>query len=461
MRLEFVTQSSRNSGDFSANTERLVNLYPEPIPEGGAARFVLRSVLGYVPWANLTGVFTRALHVMQDRDTVTGAIKERLFATVGGKLWELLSSGAVIELVTISDCPETTLSSNNGLVTLVCDGRYFVWDGTALTEPTAGAFSDMGACEYLGGYTIITERNGRRFQWSALADAETLPGLNFASAEALDDPIVRPVAINGNLWIFKRRSTEIWGLTGQASENAFSRLGAGVIERGVLGHNLIAKAPNAGFFVGDDGIVYITNGADLQPISRTPVERAIREELPTHCAYYEDEGHKFCVVRFDKRPAWVCDLSTGLWHERASSGGAWTATHMERAFGSWRAGGIEGRIVTLARTNSDNGEPLVREATSRTLAAPGGRFVVDAVEFSGRVGRSDIGRESRLAVQFSRDGGNTWGTERLQSMGDLGEYDKRMVFRSVGQCRRMTARVRISDPADLQLWSAANLTVRA
>jgi hypothetical protein len=262
------------------------------------------------------------------------------------------------------------------------------------------------------------------------------------------------------LWLFKRRSIEIWGLTGQASENAFARLGGGVIERGLLGHNLIAKAPNAGFFVGDDGICYITNGADIAPVSRTPIERAIAEETPTNCFYYEDEGHKFCVVRFARRPSWVYDLSTGMWHERATLLGAWSAMVTARAFGAWRAGGEDGRVVTLARTNADNGDPLIREATSRTLEAGGGRFIVRGVEFLGRVGRSDIGRDARMVVQFSRDGGNTWGAERERSMGDLGEYATRMVFRNVGQQRRLTARIRVSDPADLQVWSAANVAVQ-
>jgi hypothetical protein len=453
MRLEFVTQSSRNDADWSANTERLVNLYPEPMPEGGAARYTLRSVLGSEDWAQLPGVFLRDMAVVPTNGT------ERLYASMAGRLWDISPAGLVAELGVVSDCPETTLAGNNGVVCVVCGGTYRIWDGTTLSFPAAGAFSDFGAVEFLGGYTILTERNGRKFQWSALADASTLPGLNFATAEARDDALVRPVAVNGNLWLFKKHSTEIWALTGLAGENAFTRLGGGVHERGLLGVRLVAKAPNAAFFVGDDGVCYITNGAELAPVSRTPVETAIKDETPTHCFYYEDEGHKFCVVRFRNRPAWVYDLSTGLWHERASLENGWKAVAGANVYGAWRTGGDDGRIVRLARNNRDNGDPLIREATSQTLDLQGGRFRVPAVEFMGRVGRTDIGRDAQMMVQFSRDGGNTWGAHRWRSMGDLGEYDKRLVFRSVGQARRLTARIRITDPTDLRLWSAANVAV--
>lgn len=459
MQLEFCTQSSRNDGDFSANTERLVNFYPEPIPEGGRARFVLRSVLGSEEWAQLPGVFIRALGVVFDRDE-DGAMIERLFSVIGGDLFEVASNGTLANLGAVGDSVDTTLTGNNGDVLVVCEGKYYLWNGSTLTEPTAGAFSDFGAVEFLGGYTILTERNGRRFQWSALGDATDLPGLNFASAEGRDDALLRPVAINGNLWLFKARSTEIWGLTGQASENAFARLGGGVRERGLLGFNLIAKTPDSAFFVGDDGICYITDGAQFAPVSRTPVEAAIEQETPTDCLYYEDEGHKFCVVRFRNRPAWVYDLSTGLWHERGDGiDGSWSTTSAVYAYGQWRAGRADGRISAMLRNNQDVDGPLIRVATSRTLQNMGGRFRVPAIEFMGKVGRSDIGRDASMIVQFSRDGGNTWGNERIRSLGDLGEYDKRMVFRQVGQARNLAARIRITDPADLRLWSAANVAV--
>jgi hypothetical protein len=458
MQLDFVTQSSRNAEDVGANSERLVNFYPEPIPEGGRARTVLRSVLGTSEWAALPGVLIRALAVVSERDD--GAMVERLFAVQGGKLWQVTQEAGLSGLGDVPDDENTGVAGNNGAVTLVAGGEYHLWDGDTLSQPAPGAFTDFGGVEFLGGYTILTERSGRRFQWSALADPDDLPGLNFAAAEARDDAILRPVSISGNLWLFKERSIEIWSLTGLAAENAFSRIPGAVRERGLLGYNLITKTPDSAFFVGNDGVCYIAHGTDLAPVSRTPVESAIEAETPTDCFYYEDEGHKFCAVRFRRRPAWVYDLSTGMWHERASGDArAWSATQAVFAYGAYRTGRADGQIATLVRNNRDVTGALIREATSRTLSNEGGRFRVPAVEFLGRVGRSDIGRDAQIMVQFSRDGGETWGAEQWRSLGDLGQFDRRIVFRSLGQARMMTARLRVSDPTDFRLWSSANVAV--
>ena len=456
MLLEFVAQSSQSEVLGPANTERLVNLFPEPVPEGGRARFLLRPVLAMQQWRALSGIFVRALEAVNDTDG-SGNVTEALFAVSGGQLHEV--SDPPQALGAVVDDPQTTIAGHDGAVTVVAGGRYYLWDGATLTEPTPGAFSDFGSVEFLGGYTILTERGGRRFQWSALGDPDDLPGLNFATAESRDDALLRAVAVNGNLWLFKTGSIEIWARTGEASEEAFSLLPGGVIETGLLGFGLIAKVPGGAFFVGSDGVCYLTAGAQLQPVSRTPVEYAIAAEAPTHCFYYEHEGHKFCVVRFRNRPAWVLDIATGMWHERASGEGAWLATSAVRYAGAWRVGLDGGRVDTLVRAGSDADGPLVRQAVSRTLFLTGERFRVSRVELFGRIGRSDLGRPAQLMVQFSRDGGETWGFEQWRSMGDLGAYEARMVLRALGQCRSLTARLRVTDPADLSLWSAAAVEV--
>lgn len=447
--LEFVSQSTRDSDNISASTERLVNLYPEPLPDGARARFSLKSVLGTEAWAETPGVFVRALKVVGSDGQTFGAI--------GGSLYEFSSDGSHFVRGSITDDAKTSIAGNNGDVTVAAAGSYYVWDGTTLSTPTAGAFSSFGSVEFIGNYTVLTELNGRRFQWSDLADASTLPGLNFATAESTDDALLRAVAINGNLWLFKESSIEIWALTGQSGANAFARLGGGTLDTGLADYGLITKFPGGAFFVGNDGIAYITSGAQLQPVSIVSVETALEDGTPTNCFYYEDEGHKFCVIRFSDRPAWVYDIVTGLWHERASGSSAWDATASVKAFGSWRVGQSGGNIGRLVRNNADIGQAIIRQATSRTLYIEGRRFRVPMVEFLGRVGKSNLGRDAEVMVEFSRDGGQTWGNEIWRSMGSQGEYEARMVLRNVGQARNLSARLTLSDEADLTLYSRANV----
>lgn len=448
MRLEFVSQSARNDGFKAANTGRLVNLYPEPLPAGGLAQFQLRSVLGMADWSSLGGVFFR------DIQEVNGSG----YAALNGSLYKLEAAGGGNVLAAIPDAANTQISSHDGKVTVSAGGRYFVWDGTAISEPTAGPFSAIGGHDYIGGYTILTEQGGQRFEWSALLDPTSLPGLNYSYADAKDGAIIRPLAVNGVVMLMKAGSIEVWSPSGLASENAFARLGGAVHEIGLKAFDLAAKTPNGAFFIGSDDVVYATDGMALSPLSTPSVQQAISAVSPTNCFFYDDEGHKFAVVRFSDRPAWVYDFATGLWHERASgAGSAWVAERSAFIFGSWRVAGHGGLVLTLGRTNEDHDGALVRSAVTLPGDGDGARFRVAEAEIFGKVGLSDIGRDAKLILRVSRDGGATFPLEREISMGGLGDFHHRMVSRQLGQFRRAVMEIVVTDPADLTILSRMNL----
>lgn len=452
--LEFVSKSARDSDFIAATTERLVNLYAEPLPIGSVADFQLKSVLGSMAFSQVDGAFVRAL-----AQVPAANLSERLFSLADGRLTQIASDGSLTDRGAVADDVASSISGNNGDVLAVAGGNYYRWDGTTLDQPTAGAFSSFGSVDFVGGYTMLTEKDGRRFQWSALADSDTLPGLNFATAEGRNDAIIRGLAINNNYWIFKTTSIEIWALTGQASENAFSQLPGTMIETGLRSFGLVTKIPSGAFFIGNDGKAYLASGAQIAPLANSGMETALSQGQPTNCYYYEDEGHGFCVIRFADRPAWVFDLSTNIWHERATGIGAWRATQAVKAYGSWTVGSNGGLIEKLTRNNVDGADPLIRRAVSRVLYIEGNRFRIPKIEFLGRVGRSSLGRPASLVMRVSRDGGLTFGPERVASMGAVGQYEARMVFRSLGQARRLVAEVTISDPADLTLLSSAVVEV--
>lgn len=444
--VEFVGQSAKDSDNGQAATSRLINLYREPVKLGDKTQYTLKSVLGQAEFANLNAVFTRAL----------ADVKGTVYAVAGGALYQISMGGAATWLGAVADDEETTISGNTGKVTVCAGGRYYVWDGTALTEPSAGAFSDFGAVEYIGNYTILTERGGRKVQWSALADATTLGGTDFATTEARDDNNLRAMALARNLWIFKEKSIEVWYITGQAGAGAFAPTGR-VIDTGLLAFNLAVKFRAGAFLIGDDGIAYLTDGEGLRPVSTTAVETAIKEETPRACFYYEDEGHKFCVVRFRNRPAWCLDVSTGEWHERAEGAdhGPWTAVATVNSYGKWLCGTDLGNVYEMLRNNTDVGYALRRTAVSRTLSVEQDTFILDLLEFTGRMGRSDLGRPAECWIRVSRDNGLTWGTNKRRSLGDLGDYRQRVTFRNLGQFRQATVEFNMADPADIPMNATA------
>jgi len=209
------------------------------------------------------------------------------------------------------------------------------------------------------------------------------------------------------------------------------------------------------FFVSSDGKVYVALGEEVIPVS-TP---AVHDALPgaTHCFAYEDNGHEFCVVRIAGRPAWVFDITTRAWHERASGDGAWAATCAAQAYGRWVVGTDLGQIARLGGTR-DFGGPLARVARTFDFDNAARSRVAEVV-FRGKVGLSDLGRDGVALVRFTRDGGVTWGDPVPVSMGAIGQYDRRMRVGSLGRPRRIAAEIRVTDDADLRLLSSADVGI--
>ena len=109
----------------------------------------------------------------------------------------------------------------------------------------------------------------------------------------------------------------------------------------------------------------------------------------------------------------------------------------------------------MQRTDVDGTVPLVREATSRTLYVDGGRTIVRELEFFARNGFSDAMAE----ISLSRDGGNTWGPWKAKQFGSVGDYDRRIIYRNLGQARRMNIRLRWTKSANITISSQARVTI--
>ncbi len=438
-------QSSRDADNITASTARLVNCYRQPVGN----RVVIKAVPGMVSFSTLAGVPGRRL----------GTVNSMLFAVAGGNLYEITSGGSSVNLGAISDDADTFIDGYETNVLIVAGGNYYVYDGTTLSAVTGGALATVRGLAFVGGYAVLTGDDGR-FEWATLQDPSTRNALHVATAEALDDGIVQPMELHGDLYLFGSESIEVWQTTGAAGSGAFSRLAGGVVNRGIKARGLAAKFGAGIVFVGDDDIVYLLAGASEQPISTAPVSTAIAAETPTDVHYYEAEGQKFCAVRFASRPSWVYDIATGEWHERAEGNNltAWQAVTTAKAYGSWFTLGSNGIVAKLDQVNQDFGATMIRRATTNTFEADR-KFNVDLIELRGRKGFSELGRDAKVMMKLSRDGGATWTTAKERSFGDTGDFLIKARWRAQGQAEQLTMQFDISEPAELPIFSDMRLEV--
>lgn len=479
--LPFIGRTREDADNPQNDPARLVNYYREP--SGGRGQYALKAVLGMVAYATTDNVFCRAM----------AEIKGLLYAVVGGTFMRVEEDGTVTTLGTVTDSAETTISSNYDSVTIAAGGTYYVWDGTTLSQPTGGQFDSIGSVTFLGQRTVMSEKDGRRVQWSALLDPADISGSDtgFATAESQDDNCVRVAAVSDVLWIMKQKSIERWGVS--TGGDVFTPIVGADLDVGLMDYRLMCRFPNGIFWVGSDGVAYICGaGGQAQPVSSPFVETEIKFGTPTGCFFYEDEGHKFCAIRFENGPAWVCDISTGEWHERSEGANyqPWSAKASAYCYGEWIVGTDSGVFASLNRQGTDLGQPLVCEATSSVLEVDRELFIVALLELFPQVGRSSLGRtdllglntgygqlladgegnlvdiggmmEPRpayLTVEVSRDNGETWGDPVQLSMGDQGEYWQRVKMNALGQFRSICVRVTFSEPDDAPIEARANLKI--
>lgn len=489
MRLVLASQSSADPHNLAPTAERLVNCYAVPAPEGSIAPMVIRSVPSTRRGVTLPGPFLR------DMARIDGT----LYAISAGGLHRINENGTSVYLAALPDDPNAVIVGHRSTVTITAAGSYFVWNGSTLTQPAGGPLTDIGSVTFLDQFTLLGERNGARVEWTSPGLPQTRNGLYFATAEARDDKIVRIMASGPYVMIMKQHSAEMWAASsdGGALSGAFIRVGGSVLDRGLRDFNLMCWTPEGVFLVGEDNLAYFAPAGGLPaPVSSATVNQALATGEPTHCFYYEDRGHRFCVIRFSDRPAWVYDLTMQAWHERSSGPEhePWNVICAAYCYGQWHLGDLTGRIWRLGSAPIDADGPLRRTIVSRPLYNDNEPFNVALVEFEGLFGKYEVEEvapnwltdengfpildengdyitpESQMAIQyhkrpgrmwcrFSKDGGHNWGLPKPKDIGKVGEYRARARYVALGQFYNMTVEVNLTDPVDVPLMAEAIVQV--
>jgi hypothetical protein len=445
----FFSQAARDGSNVAVSSEELVNVYPEQAPGDGRTRILLRSVPGEVVLADTGQPLVRA----------AAAAVAKFWTVAAGNLYEVANDGTVMNRGAVGNSLETSISGNGTNVCVVANGDYSVWDGATLTTPTPGAFSSFGSVTFSDYDTILTELNGRRWCWSDTADPTTLDALNFATAEARDGNILRGEVDQAQVFLFTTECVEVWRSTGVSGSSRYRRLTVIDAGRGLKGYHLLASDAFGIFFVANDGVAYILSGAGITPVSTPAVQSDIANGNPTAAFYHEDRGHKFCVIRFSDRPAWVYDLVTQLWHRRQSgvNRDAWGVQRMATAYGKWIGVDDFGVVVEMSRTNSDRGEPLARVMRGKPIYMDGRQFSVAEFEALCSVGESNIGRDAEIMMRWSRNMGQTWIGPRTGSLGTLGDYGRTVNFYALGRGESFTPELSCTDVTDVVFYSDANV----
>jgi hypothetical protein len=218
------------------------------------------------------------------------------------------------------------------------------------------------------------------------------------------------------------------------------------------------------------GVVVRMRGYVPQPINSYALDTAIATYQRTstisdaEALVYQRAGHTFYVLTFPSANAtWVYDLRTNLWHERTTSGGAWSPRAITYAFGKHLVGDrTTGTIAYLDDTvgTEVDGSAIVRKRIPPALVADSsGRLFVDRFTLGIDPGlglASGQGSTPLVMLRVSKDYGKTWGNERTTSAGLLGQYAKRIYWTRCGSSPgSWVPEITISDPIPARLTGAS------
>lgn len=462
--------ASYNLDSVAIDGQRSVNWYPRVNESGNSKEREVTALVdrpGYSEFANVGAGLPQRGSI----ETTNG-----VYYTVNGSfLFKVASNGTHTNIGTLLTSTGHVSMIDNGIQLVIVDGTYAYQNTLAsdtfaqITDPDLEAFDQV---TYQDGYFIFIAKD--KFQISNLLSTD-IDALDFATSEGSPDDIVGGESLERNLYIFNTRTTEIFFNSGNA-DFPFERTEGAFLELGCAARFSIAKTKDHLFFLARDkdgaGLVYKARGANMQRISTHVIEQKINSygDISNARAWiYQDEGSSFYVLNFDNvDTTWVYDIGTNMWHERTFTNDG----NQERdrgyshayAYSKHLVGDYEsGKIYEMSRRFlSDDGEEIVCIRTCPHISATGRRLKVTSMELDLESGTgldgTTQGTDPKAMLQFSDDGGFSFGNEIWADMGKIGEKRKRVIWRRLGRSRDRVFKVQISDPVR-RILIGANISV--
>lgn len=376
-----------------------------------------------------------------------------------------------------------SMATSNGKVSIDDNGSVaFIVDGSGgytvdlvtneFNRILSDGFYGADIVSVLDNYAVFNRPGTNQFYLSGIGSA-TFDPLDTSTVEGAPGNLVSLIADHGELWLFKTNSTEVYFDSGN-TDFPFERRGT-YIEHGCAAKHSVIKMDNSIFWLGNDdkgnGIIWRANAYTPVRISTHAIEFAIQgyPRIDDCIAYtYQQEGSMFAVFNFPSgNETWVFDASTNLWHKREWRDPVDNSRHRHRSNGHCFFNGEHvvcdwenGNIYALDLDHySDNGDPLVSVRTSGPISNKDYLWMYwDSLQVDLEAGvglQNGQGQDPQMMLEWSDDGGHTWGNQHWTSMGKVGAYHARARWTRKGRGRSRIFRISISDPVKRVILGAS------
>lgn len=359
-----------------------------------------------------------------------GAFGGDKFAASGSQIYR-----EQIVLGTVLGADNARFAASGTEVVVVSGGAVYRSDGVTLARITIPDDDEVVDVAYFGGRFVYIIAGSGKFRWSAINNASSIDGLDYATAEGAPDATVAVLVLAGELYFIGQTTTEIW----QATTNIdapFQRVSERSIDKGCPAQaTVVSRLDNTAFFLGSDRQVYRL-GAGATRVSTHAMEALIETctDLASATAFQARfAGHAIYVLNLPGVGSPALDVATGEWSMwssyrrdafRARCG---LITETTDYFGD-----DENGSVYRLGGNTDDGEPLTRLA-SAFAAVPFGVGRGDSLMLQGQRGVGNAAApDPMVEMRFSDDLGSLWSDWMAASMGKQGEYGVKARWGNLG-----------------------------
>ena len=377
-----------------------------------------------------------------------------------------------------------------------------------------GAFSGANTVDIVDNYFVYNDPGTQK--WGASDTLSPIsPALSYSLKDGAPDNLVSLIVDHREIYLLGEASSEVWVDVG-AVPFPFQRIPGTSTQHGIAAVFSVARLGNSFAYVsrnarGEAQIMQM-NGYIPQRISTHAVENSLTGQVINDAIAwtYQLEGHECYVVTFPSIGnglTWVYDGTTGMWHKwlyvnnnnqyQRHRGNCCTLFQGMILVGDYQ----NGKVYMLDRNNyTDDGQEIRRVRRAPHLVAdlqrqyfdefqiqfqPGvgttGFSVQSAIQPSTlqspysiaptarlEIGPTDIvylGQLSQInpsdtttypqaMLRWSNDGGSTWSNEHWVTIGQMGRYKNRAIWRRLGMARDRIFEVAITDPVKAVIVSA-------
>jgi len=421
----------------------------------------------------------RGLHTMSGENI--------LIAVSGNKVYQVSRSMVATQIGTLTTSTgQVSISDNittaDGLIAYIVDGpNRYTWvvaTNTFTTLPsTDGPWQGANVVDVIDNYNIYNEPNSQNWACTDLGSQLSTQAL-YGSSDGSSDLLVTLIADRRQVYLLGETTTEVWNDVGNVIAGIttfpFQRVPGTFSQNGIGARFSLARFADSFICVckdtRGDSTIEMMQGYAWVKISTHAVEQSLTNEITSDAfAYtYQIEGHEMYVCTFPSIGnglTWVYDGSTKSWHKwlywdsanavytrhRSNCGAYFNNMYVVGDYQNGKLYSIENAVYT------DDGATIRRLRRAKHLTTDLQRqyFEEFQIQFQPGVGLNDgQGQDPQAMLRWSNDGGSTFSNEHWVTIGKIGNYLNRAIWRRLGWSRDRIFEVVITDPIKAVIVSA-------